>query len=249
MDDMDPSDALLQALNGQWIELIHVSVDGLVERVVTSKGRILTGRMSAEVHPAVQRDDSRVLGCFVQRCEDVGGGTWNLTLTDADGRERLEMHLRAPWQIQGPRGLHLACSVDGTSTATPPGDRIIATTEAIAEWRQSEPSDLERELLHRAALDWVTPADIQSILMESGITDPHEICELGVELFARLVMRGDLVVGAITERRFEPSLAEPADDIEVAAHMWRALAPQLLSPGQICWLNTPDEVRRFTCEC
>lgn len=63
---------------------------------------------------------------------------------------------------------------DGDMTR-PLQPRRIATPEAMAQWRASSPTEHERAVLLRGEDDWLSPADIVSILLESGLQNAGEI--------------------------------------------------------------------------
>ena len=92
-------------------------------------------------------------------------------------------------------------------------------------------------MLRRGEDDWLNPADIVSVLVESGLQNPHVITEQAIDIFVRLVARGDVRVGRIDSTGFIPTDAEPETVIETCVAEWRTVAPRLPRPGEITWLD------------
>ena len=132
---------------------------------------------------------------------------------------------------------------DGDMTR-PPQLHRIATPEAMETWRASSLTMHERAVLRRGEDDWLSPADIVSVLVESGLQNPHVITEQAMDIFVRLVARGDVRAGRIDSTSFIPTDAEPATVIETCVAEWRALAPRLPGPGEITWLDLAQDQPR-----
>lgn len=125
---------------------------------------------------------------------------------------------------------------DGDMTR-PPQLHRIATPEAMETWRASSRTMHESAVLRRGEDDWVSPADIVSVLVESGQQNPHAITDQAIDIFARLVARGNVRAGRIDSTRFIPTDAEPKTVIETCVAEWRAMAPRFPRPGEITWLD------------
>ena len=229
---------LLESLRGQWIEAVDLDANGV--RLVTSRGAVLHGP-AATGDEGVRPDDGRLLGAVLTATTLANDGVLTLVLADADGADPLVAALRAPWVLTLPLGAGIAARADGRIGLREATGPVHATSEAMAVWSASAPTEIELAVLDAAADDWVSPGDVVSALLRSGVTDDEVVEQQGIETLARLLARGDLEAGWIDEEGFRSVPDAPDVVIEHVATVWRALGGRRPSPGQISWFRLPLE--------
>lgn len=231
---------LLESLRGQWIEAVDLDADGA--RLVTSRGAVLHGPASTGTED-LRADDGRLLGAVLTATTLATDGVLTLVLADADGADPLVAALRAPWVLALPLGAGIAARADGRIGLRGASGPVHATPEAMAAWSASAPSEIELAVLDAAADDWVSPGDVVSALLRSGVQDDEVVEQQGIETLSRLLARGDLEAGWIDEEGFRPVQDPPEVVIEHVATVWRALGGRRPGPGQISWFRLPPEGR------
>lgn len=228
----------LESLRGQWIEAVEVDAERT--RTVTSRGSVLLGQTSAP-NGGPMPHDGRLLGAVIAASTLAPDGVLTLALTHPDGGDPVLVATRAPWTLALPLGAGVAADADGRIGHRAATGPRVATPDAMATWASSSPDEIETVLLAAAADDWLSPGDVVSALVRSGVTEDGEIEERGIHALARLLARRDLVAGSIDETGFHRA-PEPVEEvIEHVATVWRALGGRRPGPGQIAWFDLPPE--------
>ncbi|HHX48030.1 MAG TPA: hypothetical protein GX718_11765 [Brevibacterium sp.] len=231
------SDAF-ETLRGQWVEALDI--DAGQTRLVTSRGAVLHGK-SPTSGGALLTDDSRLLGSVITASTLAPDGVLTLALARPDSGNTMLITTRAPWALEFPLGAAIAARADGHIGRRPATGPRFATPQALDEWAASSPDEVEQAVLNAAADDWVSPGDVVSALLRSGVSDDREIERRGIDVLARLLVRGDLVAGSIDDTGFHPA-PEPVEAVvEHVGTVWQALGGRRPGPGQIGWFDLPPE--------
>lgn len=234
---------------GQWIEAIDApTAQG--QRVILSRGWTMMGAPLLGGAP-LDVDDSRLVGTIITSSTAAATGSLTWQLADADDATQTRREViatPAPWALTALEGLAVAARPGGSVGLQPATGRAVATDARMSAWRHAEIAPADLEVLESATDDWVSPADVWSALLDSGVTEGHEVARHSVDLLGRLVARGDLVVGSITDDGFQPSADDPAADLEMIATLWGMLAPRIPGPGQIAWFDITGRGRQRLAE-
>lgn len=97
---------------------------------------------------------------------------------------------------------------------------------------------LTEDLLARAAEDWVSAAEVISLVRRSGVTDPSTLRDLAVGLVARLLAEGLVVAGDFDGVQHVPWPLQEGDAMYRVAAEWAAVEDPFVMPGAIFWLDT-----------
>lgn len=237
---------LLDELPGQAI--IHTRVAARGTWTVTARGWVLHSRIQQLEHPdpqghpgrhAVGLRDPRLLGATITATEMLKGGQLTVALV-GDGRAPVRLTTVPPWRLEGPRGALLAADEKGDLEATPPGGPLFATPEALAEHAASSASPLEQRLLQLATESWLHPGHVIEALASSGALREEEFERRGTILLARMLARGELRAGFVTQGRFTPWPLSTAEVIEHIGTTWTAIGGRTPGADMIAWFELTD---------
>ncbi len=229
-----PADSpLLHALTGQAI--VHTRVAQRGTWTVTARGWVLYARGQMLGAHAVGLRDPLLLGRTVHRT--ALGNDGELAIQLAGGQGPMMLSMQAPWQLTGPRGALLEVDNKGNVTREVlPGAPIHATPEAIAAHRASHPSGIEQRLLRAAALEpAIHPGHVVHVLAQAGALDDGEFERRGPILLARLLARGELQAGFMTDGVFRPWSLPLEEIVEHVGTTWQAIGGREPSAGMIGW--------------
>lgn len=244
---------LLDEMLGQSI--VHTRVAARGTWTVTARGWVLHSRIqllelpeqpglpgqegSAGQAPVGLRDP-RLLGASITAVHLLPKGQLTVTMTAADDPMPLRLSTVAPWRLDGPRGAQLLCEGKGELSATPPGAPRFATPAALAEHAASRPSAIEQKLLRTAQESWLHPGHVVEALAASGALREPEFEQRGTLLLARMLARGELRPGFVTQGRFTTWTLSTADVIEHIGATWAAIGGRAPGPGMIAWFELTD---------
>ncbi|KQT96484.1 hypothetical protein [Sanguibacter sp. Leaf3] len=97
---------------------------------------------------------------------------------------------------------------------------------------------LTEELLSYAALDWVDPGMLMTIVRDvSGVRDPDTLRDLSVGLVARLMVEGMITVGDVLEDGFHAWTLSPGEVLIRLVREWTAEQDPFAPPGSVAWFN------------
>lgn len=251
---------LLSELVGQTI--VHTRVAARGTWTVTARGWVVHSRIQQLEHPgrpdppeqqgarppgqrevpgrlAVGLRDPRLLGAQVSTAEMLPGGQLTVSLTGR-GSAPLRLSTVAPWRLEGPRGALLTADEKGELSAAPPGAPRFATPGALAEHAASRASDLEQRLLQIAQGAWLHPGHVVAALAASGALRDQEFERRGPILLARMLARGELRAGFVTDGSFSPWPLSTAEVVEHVGATWTAIGGRTPSQDMIAWFELTD---------
>lgn len=238
---------LLDELCGQSI--IHTRVAARGTWTITARGWALHSRIQLLDHPdrrgtaghaAVGLRDPRLLGASITHAALHPRGRLHLTATAAGASAPLGLSTLAPWRLQGPRGVQLACDEKGELSATPPGPPRFATAESLAEHAASRASTIEHRLLQIARRAWLHPGHVVEALAATGALRDEEFEQRGTLLLARMLARGELRAGFVTEGRFTAWTLSTAEVVEHIGTTWAAIGGRAPGRDMIAWFELTD---------
>lgn len=230
---------LLDALTGQWIVAFDVERSSDRARIVTSRGWVLCGSSTMPGGPFTT-DDARLSGAVIAECALHSSGPLTLTIAGRDGSRDSELAVQPPWSVEGPRGAALAMRSDAQLGIREESGPRFATDNALYTWVRSEPTPIEIELLESAEDDWLSPGDVVTALLRTGLTDDTEIRSRGIDLLARLMARADVVAGHVGTEGFTSTNDPVPAVIEHVGTVWSALSGRQPGPGQIAWFDLTE---------
>ena len=230
---------LLEVLPGQPI--VHTRVVARGTWTVTARGWVLHSRIQLLDGDAVGLRDARLIGAVITTAEMLPDGTLGLVLQDGPGRPPdlsttpRRLATVAPWRIDGPRRAMLQADEKGSLSATPPGPPVFATPETLAEFSASQPSGIEQRLLRRARDGWLHPGHVVELLASAGALEDEEFERRGPILLSRMLARGELRAGFVTDGSFHAWQLNLAETIEHIGTVWTAIGGRAPGPDTIAW--------------
>lgn len=238
---------LLDELREQSI--IHTRVAARGTWTITARGWVLHSRIQLLDHPGLQEPagrtavglrDPRLLGASITQAELHPLGYLHLAVTAPGASAPLGLSTVAPWTLQGPRGAQLTCDEKGELSATPPGPSRFATAESLAEHAVSRASTVEHRLLQVARSAWLHPGHVVEALAATGALRDEEFEQRGTLLLARMLSRGELRAGFVTEGRFVAWTLSTADVVEHIGTTWAAIGGRTPGRDMIAWFELTD---------
>lgn len=235
---------LLEVLPGQPI--VHTRVAARGTWTVTAHGWVLHSRIQLLDGEAVGLRDPRLIGATITTAEMLPEGTLGLVLHDGPshppGSSTTPRRLTtvAPWRIDGPRRAMLQADEKGSLAATPPGPPVFATPETLAEFSASQPSGIEQRLLRRARDGWLHPGHVVELLASAGALEDEEFERRGPILLSRMLARGELRAGLVTDGSFHAWQLGLAETIEHIGAVWTAIGGRSPGPDTIAWFEITE---------
>ncbi|MFC7375589.1 hypothetical protein ACFQRD_09970 [Brachybacterium sp. GCM10030268] len=224
---------LLDDLVGQTV--IHTRVAARGTWTVTARGWVLHSRIQQLDDAPVGLRDPRLLAATVNGAEMLPDGHLTLALTTPTGPQRLTTVPR--WEVRGPRGARLRADEKGVITADPPGPPVHATPEALAAFAASRPGALEQRLQDLGRRTWLHPGHVVEVMTAAGALDDQEFERRGPTLLARMLARGEIRAGFVTDGRFAPWDLPLADVIEHIFTVWQAVGGSAPGQDMIAWFE------------
>lgn len=97
---------------------------------------------------------------------------------------------------------------------------------------------LTEEVLSYAALDWVDPGMLMTIVRDcTGVNDPDTLRDLSVGLIARLMVEDMITVGDVLEDGFHAWPLSPGEALMRLVREWTAEPSPFVVPGSVAWFN------------
>ncbi|GAA1491105.1 hypothetical protein [Brachybacterium sacelli] len=245
------SHPLLEELVGQSI--VHTRVASRGTWTVTARGWVLHSRVQQVAGPSQGPDegttessvvglrDPRLLGAAIAGAEMLGDGFLALALSTPAGPLRLTTPPR--WRLEGPRGARLRAEEKGRLDARPGGAPVHAAPETLATYTASRPSDLEEQLRETGRHTWIHPGHVVDLLSRSGALEDAEFERRGPDLLGRLLGRGEIRAGFVTDGRFTPWNLPLAEVVEHIGTTWEAIGGRTPGPDMIAWFELSEKGR------
>lgn len=235
------SHPLLEELVGQSI--IHTRVASRGTWTVTARGWVLHSRIQQLTDPTLEADegtvvglrDPRLLGAAITGAQMLGDGFLTLALSTPAGPLRLTTPPR--WRLDGPRSAQLQAEEKGRMDARPSGPPVHATPETLAAYTASSPSALEERLRETGRDGWIHPGHVVDLLAHAGALEDPEFARRGPELLGRLLGRGEIRAGFVTDGRFAAWDLPLAEVVEHIGTTWEALGGRTPGPDMIAWFE------------
>ncbi len=239
--DPDPSALTpLQALTGQRI--IHTAVERRGTRCVFDRGWVIESREQRLADIALTLRDPRALGA---RCAQSTVGRDGDLLVTLDGPAGpLPLETRAPWTVTGPYGVVVRADHSGQVSSAGPSGPVHATAEALARHRESSIGGVERAVLRAAQNEpFIHPGHVVAALTQAGAVADDEFERRGPLVLARLLVRGELEAGFVTDGAFSAWSMPIEQIIEHIGTTWLAIGGREPGRDMIAWFRLTDQGR------
>lgn len=170
---------------------------------------------------------------------------WKTSTSAALGRIAENWFMGEPelggWLAITPRGAALANTARAWATfAGPSRPEDTRSVERLLDHDVEDSRTLIEDMVASGQDDWVDAAEVYSIALRSGLTDPRLLRTLSVGLIAEALTRGLMVPGDVHDRH-QPWELSTADAIGRVAEDWFARSNPHLYFSEVVYLeNTPQ---------